>query len=328
MEEKEKFFTLLNELLVIIFNAHTKIGRKVKMENLEVKFLIENTGKWSEVAIDSVDYVIKFDIKDGPDALQSISCWLSDFSTIWLETIPIEDIVERLKKCNPLLACNELMSRIISTITTVPKNGNHIRLTGLNDDEVLHFNTKYFLSDGSDQIPLKFYWSLEKGDSQLFYENFSKIMLLKIIDLEKTNVFLLETIRKKDEELHKQQKMNKILNNRDKATSTGVTDDNKENEGNGESASTDSSADSARVCHEGITCNHCKKDVFGHRYNCLECDDFDLCMACEHKEMQHSDHIMVRYAKPEDKDRSERVFRVLSKQTQPKNNKRKRQSHL
>lgn len=301
---------------------YQKLNRKIKMENVEVKFLIENSGKWSEITIDSTPYVIKYENKHEDSALPSISCWISDFSSMWLETIEADGIVERLKKCNPLLACNELMNRIISTITTVPKNDSNIQLTGLNNNDSLHLSTKYFLSDGSDQIPLKFYWSLDRGS---FRTDFSRMMLLKVIDLERTNSFLIDTIRQKDKELNTKASNNESSQCADKTTSTDFTNEGTENEDDNASVSSDASTDSSKVCHEGITCNNCGEDIFGHRYNCIECEDFDLCMACEHKKAPHSQHILVRYAQPEDKVRSEKLFRLFDKQaTQHKAAKRTR----
>lgn len=295
------------------------------MENLEVKFHIENPGKWSNVTVDSANYVFKFERKDEQGVLKSISCWLSDFTSMWIETITADDVVERLKKCNPLLACNEMLARIISTITKMPLNENNVTVTGLNNNDVLHLSTKYYLSDGSDQIPLKFYWSLNVGSFQSFYENFSEIMLSKITDLEKTNDFLIETIRQKDEQLQKYAVMSSLV---------GVIDDDQEINGqrdatiHSELVNTEKSTEIPGVCHDGFTCNICGEDIYGHRYRCFECEDFDLCTTCEHnKELSHAQHIMVRYAQPEDKARSERIFRNFNKQsTKPKSAKKKRYS--
>lgn len=284
------------------------------MENLEVKSLIESTGKWSNITVDSVNYVFKFERNDKQGEIRSISCWLSDFTSIWIETIEADEVVDRLKKCNPMLACNEMLARILSTITKMPLNGDNVTLTGLNNNDVLHLGTKYFLSDGSDQIPLKFYWSLEIGSTQSFFEKFSQIMLLKIIDLEKTNEFLIDTIRQKDEQLSRTLQSAENNDQRDALPDAAI---------HSEPVSTENSG----VCHEGYTCDNCGEDIYGHRYRCVECEDFDLCMTCEHKELEHAQHIMVRYAQQEDKARTDRIFRNFIKQaTQNKNTKKKRYS--
>lgn len=45
--------------------------------------------------------------------------------------------------------------------------------------------------------------------------------------------------------------------------------------------------------HPNVYCDGCERHVYGHRYKCLECDDFDLCHDCE-TQMLHKDHIMLR----------------------------------
>lgn len=306
------------------------------MESLNVKSFVDSTsGKWSSITIDSVNYVYKFDRKDEQGELESISCWLSDFNSMWIETIAADVVSERLKKCNPLLACKEMMIRILSTIAKMPQNDDHVQLTVLNDDEV-HLSTKYYLSDGSDEIPLKFFWSLVVGSTQSFYEKFSQIMLLKIIDLEKTNDFLMETIRRKDEELDKHAK-NVRMSEMSSTVCITQSDERNDNQNNNRSvrfnvenateSDTENGTGNEGVFHEGFTCNNCDGDIFGHRYRCLECEDFDLCMTCERTEQQHAHHIMVRYAQPEDWPRTDQIFRSFNKQaTQHRNSKKKRYS--
>lgn len=45
--------------------------------------------------------------------------------------------------------------------------------------------------------------------------------------------------------------------------------------------------------HPNVYCDGCNKSISNHRYKCLECDDFDLCLECESK-MMHKEHIMLR----------------------------------
>lgn len=46
--------------------------------------------------------------------------------------------------------------------------------------------------------------------------------------------------------------------------------------------------------HFGVTCDHCDATpIIGFRYKCLECEDYDLCAACESK-MVHAEHMMMR----------------------------------
>lgn len=64
------------------------------------------------------------------------------------------------------------------------------------------------------------------------------------------------------------------------------------------SASASSAAPSQRVLHPNVVCDGCDKDIFGYRYKCLECADFDLCMECEPK--LHNHHLMIRITDPSD----------------------------
>lgn len=56
----------------------------------------------------------------------------------------------------------------------------------------------------------------------------------------------------------------------------------------------DSTAPKSHHIHFGVTCDNCEAGpIIGFRYKCLECDDFDLCAACEGK-MAHTEHMMIR----------------------------------
>lgn len=45
--------------------------------------------------------------------------------------------------------------------------------------------------------------------------------------------------------------------------------------------------------HPNVYCDGCNKNIDGHRYKCMECDDFDLCHACE-SQLKHKEHVMLR----------------------------------
>ncbi|KAL3985685.1 Zinc finger ZZ type family protein [Acanthocheilonema viteae] len=49
--------------------------------------------------------------------------------------------------------------------------------------------------------------------------------------------------------------------------------------------------------HPFVTCNRCDQPLYGIRYKCCVCDDFDLCEECE-KDGTHPDHALIRYATP------------------------------
>uniref|UniRef100_A0A182W8Y6 ZZ-type domain-containing protein n=1 Tax=Anopheles minimus TaxID=112268 RepID=A0A182W8Y6_9DIPT len=70
---------------------------------------------------------------------------------------------------------------------------------------------------------------------------------------------------------------------------------------------------SARPVHQYAICDVCDERIVGHRYKCLTCHDYDLCMSCEAK-YRHKDHLMLRIPKPAMVDRSQStVSRMLDK---------------
>lgn len=53
----------------------------------------------------------------------------------------------------------------------------------------------------------------------------------------------------------------------------------------------------SKVHHIGIVCDACDKDIYGFRYKCLQCSDYDLCGECEAKGL-HPEHCMIRITTP------------------------------
>ncbi|XP_052753038.1 uncharacterized protein LOC113519412 isoform X6 [Galleria mellonella] len=49
--------------------------------------------------------------------------------------------------------------------------------------------------------------------------------------------------------------------------------------------------------HEGYTCNGCEGTISGFRYTCVQCEDYDLCEACEARHL-HMQHYMLRVPGP------------------------------
>ena len=50
--------------------------------------------------------------------------------------------------------------------------------------------------------------------------------------------------------------------------------------------------------HVGVTCDGCSSAIYGTRYKCLVCPDYDLCSSCE-KKGEHVDHNMVTIKEPQ-----------------------------
>ncbi|XP_058446975.1 protein ref(2)P [Malaya genurostris] len=62
--------------------------------------------------------------------------------------------------------------------------------------------------------------------------------------------------------------------------------------------------------HINIVCDVCDDTIRGHRYKCLQCFNYDLCMRCEAK-YRHKDHLMVRIPTPQISRRG--PFRLFDK---------------
>lgn len=55
---------------------------------------------------------------------------------------------------------------------------------------------------------------------------------------------------------------------------------------------------SALRCHFNVVCDGCDNPIYGNRFKCLECPDFDLCPKCE--PTAHHHHLMLRIVNPDD----------------------------
>ncbi|XP_035776658.1 sequestosome-1-like [Anopheles albimanus] len=50
--------------------------------------------------------------------------------------------------------------------------------------------------------------------------------------------------------------------------------------------------------HKNVLCDVCDSEIRGHRYKCMTCQNYDLCMSCEGK-YRHKEHIMLRLPTPD-----------------------------
>ncbi|KAL6055222.1 Next to BRCA1 gene 1 protein [Balamuthia mandrillaris] len=56
---------------------------------------------------------------------------------------------------------------------------------------------------------------------------------------------------------------------------------------------------SSSVQHIGITCDNCGQcPIRGNRFKCGNCDDFDLCEACEANHNHRGDHLFIKIRRP------------------------------
>lgn len=62
--------------------------------------------------------------------------------------------------------------------------------------------------------------------------------------------------------------------------------------------------------HNAI-CDGCDQPIFGLRYKCLVCPDYDLCEECETKAL-HSEHDMIRIECPTDStERGKKIIIIM-----------------
>ncbi|XP_043468304.1 sequestosome-1 [Leptopilina heterotoma] len=64
-----------------------------------------------------------------------------------------------------------------------------------------------------------------------------------------------------------------------------------------EQQGTQATAPEEGVRHDGVTCDGCDKSVYGFRYKCIQCPDYDLCKECEGQSL-HPEHCMLRLPIP------------------------------
>ncbi|XP_002737931.1 sequestosome-1-like [Saccoglossus kowalevskii] len=66
----------------------------------------------------------------------------------------------------------------------------------------------------------------------------------------------------------------------------------------GKKVSHDESKCGEKVLHPGVICDGCEGRIFGPRFKCAVCPDYDLCKGCEEKGL-HPDHEMIKIRKPQ-----------------------------
>lgn len=59
------------------------------------------------------------------------------------------------------------------------------------------------------------------------------------------------------------------------------------------------SSDQNGPAHPGVVCDGCDKHIFGIRFKCVVCPNYDLCLTCETKGI-HKEHEMLRIATPKE----------------------------
>lgn len=135
--------------------------------------------RWSEIKVESIDYVIQIVTHKTSDQL---TCWLSDFSSIWHETITVDNMLKRYKECNHELQLNDERQLTLLEYSAHPENANS--WTIVRNEGMLKLQTKNYITVDD---PLEFHWSLEKVSDPAIFGKFTKSVLTDIIKLQRFN---------------------------------------------------------------------------------------------------------------------------------------------
>lgn len=147
---------------------------------------------WKTVQINSTSYIFK--VKQIGANNQS-TCLLSDFKTIWSETIDASKLLDRARDNNPYLDIDE---SVLKTISCLPdeSNTNPLNIELAQCDGALQLKLKY-----SSVGKLVFFWNLKKRDVNEFYEEVTKPLLGHVTELRNEATMLRAVITQKDEEI-------------------------------------------------------------------------------------------------------------------------------
>lgn len=151
---------------------------------------------WKKLLINTDIFIIRFSLKKTKNTFESFTCWLSDFKSIWKETIDdVSYFMDRVQNENKLLDIIEIIDTIYESLISLPdecQNDSEV-------DEAIKLHIKYYLSK---IVPLKFFWQLNKCDQEEFFTEITLSMLRQINGLEIVNSDLKEIIYAKDREIN------------------------------------------------------------------------------------------------------------------------------
>lgn len=158
--------------------------------------------QWKKLQLDGVLYVMKFEQKNGQHPEPAFTLWLSDFKTLWSESIASnEDLFKRVSDENPgVVLENGITDQLIAAIGSVESSTQVNKIISPNEEEV---QLTYF-TEG--EILVKLRWSLKKCGSQVFFDQFTKPLLQQIWELQDQKKLLIDLAKRKDDEI-KQHKL-------------------------------------------------------------------------------------------------------------------------
>lgn len=156
--------------------------------------------QWTHLWLNSGEYIIKLDPFAGDDSDSTFTCWLSDFKSIWSESISTkEDLFKRVSNENPTLSLHDdIKEQLIDAVSTAKciSQGNEQIVPDTDDIDLL---LEYSLPGNESSV--KFRWILKKCGSQELFDQITKPLLRQTRELEKQKKQLIDIAQRKDDEI-------------------------------------------------------------------------------------------------------------------------------
>lgn len=152
---------------------------------------------------DSDHFIIKFYCNHDDNTESAATCWLSNFTCLWTESITTKsELLDRFFAANEIIdrSSDGIEKQVLDTIRTLPpdsKNNIEILIDNNEADQIITLKFKYILSG----IPVRFHWKLTKSDSKQFFDVITKSIFQQLFELQNRNEELVKIIKSKDLEI-------------------------------------------------------------------------------------------------------------------------------
>ncbi|KAF5280126.1 hypothetical protein FQR65_LT15075 [Abscondita terminalis] len=147
---------------------------------------------WEPLVINNRNYLLK--CKSG----LLVEVFITNFKEIWVERLSQEDILNRFQQLNPLFDCTDLERlELVEYIVSMIKNVNgDVSISLIESDGItIEFTCKWL------ETEIKFFFNVEKGDENLYFNEFTLSLIQSVQYLEMRQKKLFELIEQKDKEI-------------------------------------------------------------------------------------------------------------------------------
>lgn len=176
--------------------------------------------KWNKLLIGTVPYVIKFQKNATPDSDPIVTCWLSNFKSIWTESIASISILQkRFSELNRRLDIDD--DQLLDIVSRLPESIQHTKFEP--DDNEKH--KLCFEYDLSKEVKVRHFWLLQKSNEQSFYEHITKPMMAQMLELHANHTKLIDLVKRKDQEIEQYKLDGATLTRKQLATKPFHSDD-------------------------------------------------------------------------------------------------------